>query len=240
MAGITKRTLHHYDDIGLLSARRHPDNNYRYYTDQDLLTLQQILFYRRLGFALTEIKDTLNDPDFSLINKLRQHKKRLHNQQHEVKRLLNTIDDTLSYLEGKMKMSDINLFDGFTKEKQKKYAAEAAERWDPELVKNSTTKWNRASPAEQQKIMAESEEIYKEIAALMTRPVSDADVQTQIRRWHQHLTFFYEPTPEILRGLGQMYLDDARFKATFDKLDENLAAYLKEAITFYVDNLGST
>ena len=239
LAGVTRRTLHHYDDLGLLNALRDPENNYRFYTETELLRLQQIMFYRALGLDLREIARIIDQPEFSAIQALKSHRQALEKKHHALNQLIQTVDYTMSYLEGKEKMNEVKLFEGFDEKQQEIYAKEAAERWDPELVKQSQAKWKGSSKAEQEKIKAEGEAIYKEIAMLMERPVNDPLVQAQMHQWHQNLRFFYEPSIEILRGLGQMYVDDSRFKANFDKLDPGLANYLKEAIHVYCDDLDS-
>lgn len=235
LAGISRRTLRHYDQIGLLVPRRDPDNDYRYYDEAELLRLQQILFYRQLGLELREIGALLDQPEFSLIQALQGHRQALQTRHQHLSQLIQTVDYTLKYLEGKQKMSDVKLFAGFSEEQQEAYAKEAAERWDPELVKNSQAKWKRATEAEKEALKAEGEDIYKSLAALMERPVNDPEVQAQVGRWHQHLRFFYEPSYAMLRGLGGLYLEDERFKASFDKLDPGLAAYFQQAIEVYCD-----
>src|ERR1041384_1006625 len=105
ISGVSVRTLHFYDEVGLLNPAYHGANGYRYYEEPQLLALQQILFYRELGFELKQIKRILGRADFEIIDALRSHRKILQKNLTGTRRLIETIDKTINHLKGKKKMN---------------------------------------------------------------------------------------------------------------------------------------
>ena len=114
LSGVTVRTLHFYDESGLLKPAYTRANGYRFYEEPQLLTLQQILFYRELGFELRQIRELLGRPDFQRVDALRSHRAALEARLSRTRRLLGTIDDTIDHLEGKKPMKGEQIFAGFT------------------------------------------------------------------------------------------------------------------------------
>jgi hypothetical protein len=123
--------------------------------------------------------------------------------------------------------------------RQKEYEREARLQYDPATVNESIKRWNNYTRAEQDYIMDEGNRIYMDIVAAIEadKAPNDVEVQTLLERWHEHLRYFYEPTLEILGGLGQLYNSSPDFIANFQKLHPDLPAYLEEAIAKYVDDL---
>jgi DNA-binding transcriptional MerR regulator len=239
LAGITVRTLHHYDEIDLLNPSKVGANGYRYYDDAALLRLQQILFYREIGLELMQIKDILDSPEFDLLSALRSHRATIRDRQNRLENLIETIDSTIEHLEGKTAMSDKKLFEGFSEEQQKEYEREARLRWGPQNVNESVKRWNSYTKAQQEAVMAEGGEIYTDWVKAMEAglPATSDEVRSIVERWHDNIRNFYEPTLDILRGLGELYNTDPAFMATFHKFHPDLPAYLQETITQYVDDL---
>lgn len=130
-------------------------------------------------------------------------------------------------------MSDRELFEGFDEEKQKQYAKEARRRYGSAEVDDSMKRWGNYSSAQKQQIVAEGEQIRRDLAASMGKGYDSPAVQQIVARWHQHLRYFYEPSVERLRGLGQLYMDDPDFRANYAKLDPKLPEFFRDAITFY-------
>jgi MerR family transcriptional regulator, thiopeptide resistance regulator len=124
-------------------------------------------------------------------------------------------------------------------EHQKQYEREVRLQYDPALVKQSQERWGSYTASQKDFVIEEGGRIQMAIVAAMEagKPVEDAEVQEGVARWHQHLRYFYEPTLEVLRGLGELYTTDERFMAFFAKIHPNLATYLKQAIDVYVDEL---
>src|SRR5262245_46172380 len=121
MSGVSVRTLHFYDEVGLLKPAYHGANGYRFYEEEQLLMLQQILFYRELGFALKQIKRILGRPDFEKIAALQSHRKLLKKDVARTAKLIRTIDKTIEHLKGRKKMKTNEMFEGFDPEQQAKH-----------------------------------------------------------------------------------------------------------------------
>jgi len=233
LAGVSRRTLHHYDEIGLLKPSAQGKNRYRYYDEQALLRLQQILFYRELGLSLKEIKEILNRPDFDVLDALRSHKTALQGRVQRLQCLLGTVDKTINHLTGEINLSKKEIFEGFSEEQQEEYADEARRLYGRELVDESMKRWKSYSEEKKKRIMAESRAVYREIAENMEREAGSPEVQDLIAQWHRNMRYFYEPTYEILRGLGRMYNDNPDFRVQFEKLHPDLPEFLFQAIQIY-------
>ncbi len=236
MAGVTPRTLHHYDDIGLLKPSRIGDNGYRYYGEDAVLRLQQILFYRELDMPLDEIKKIMSRRDFDVLKALESHKESLRKQIERMNRLLNTVNNTIIHLKGNTTMSDEKLFEGFSEEEQEKYALEAEQLYDPEIVRESNRKWKAYSAAKKEVILAEGSAIYKDMIAVMPKGANSAEAQAIVERWRKHMDHFWTPNLEQLLGIADGYNDDPKFRANFDKMDPRLAEFMRDAVKVYVES----
>ena len=236
LAGVTPRTLHHYDEIGLLKPSRVGENGYRYYGEESLLRLQQILFYRELGIPLEDIKKIIGRRDFDVLGALGSHKDALKKQVTRLNRLIQTVDNTINHLKGNTIMSEKSYFEGFSEEEQEKYAQEAEELYDAESVRESNRKWKTYSAAKKEAIMAEGKAVYTDLIAAMPKGAASADVQAIVERWRRHLEYFWTPNLDQLIGLANGYNDDPRFKANFDKMHPGLAEFMRAAVSVYVSN----
>ena len=236
LAGVTPRTLHHYDEIGLLKPSRVGENGYRYYGEESLLRLQQILFYRELGIPLEDIKKIIGRRDFDVLGALGSHKDALKKQVTRLNRLIQTVDNTINHLKGNTIMSEKSYFEGFSEEEQEKYAQEAEELYDAESVRESNRKWKGYSAAKKEAIMAEGKAVYTDMIAAMPKGAASADVQAIVERWRRHLEYFWTPNLDQLIGLANGYNDDPRFKANFDQMHPGLAEFMRAAVSVYVSN----
>jgi DNA-binding transcriptional MerR regulator len=234
LAGVTPRTLHYYDDIGLLKPSRVGQNGYRYYGEEPVLRLQQILFYRELGIPLEDIKKIMSRRDFDVMGALRSHKEALQKQVTRLNRLIQTVDNTINHLKGNTIMSEKSLFEGFSEEEQEKYAAEAEELYGAEGVRESNRKWKAYPAAKKEAIMAEGQAVYTDMIAAMPKGAASQDVQAIVERWRRHLEYFWTPNLDQLLALANGYNDDPRFKANFDKMHPQLAEFMREAVKVYV------
>ena len=235
LAGVTVRTLHHYDRIGLLKPTAVGGNSYRYYGEDALYLLQQILFYRELGMPLVEIKQIVGRRDFDVPGALENHRSALQAQNRRLRRLIRTIDNTTRHLKGTVAMNPKKLFEGFSDEEQEKSAAEAAQRWDPATVKASNDKWKAYSDAQKQRILAEGKALHADLVAAMPRGAASKQAHAAIARWHAHMQSFWSPTDEQLLDLANLYNDDPRFRANYENLAPGLAAFMRSAIQNYVN-----
>jgi DNA-binding transcriptional MerR regulator len=234
LAGVSVRTLHYYDEIGLLKPSSLGGNGYRHYEEEALLKLQQILFYRELELSLDEIKAVTGRPDFDVETALRSHREALQGKVERLKHLIQTVDNTIDQLKGNESMNAKGLFEGFSEEEQEKYAQEAEQMYDPETVRASNRKWKSYSPAQKEHILTEGKAIYADLAAAMSKGAGSREVQVVIAHWHEHMQNFWSPNDEQLLGLADLYNDDPRFKANYDKIDPKLAGFMREAVKVYV------
>ncbi len=233
LAGVSVRTLHFYDQIGLLIPQRKRENNYRFYTHDSLLRLQQILFYRELDFNLEQIGKMLTRPDFDMLTALEEHRLAIHGRLKRLNTLLETIDATISNLKGQKEMTQTQYFKGFSEEQQAEYEKEAAEKWNPDLVHESNRRWRNLNQAEKDNLMHNGEKIILALKDAMPKGASSTEAQQAIADWKKHISFFYDCSDEMLLGLGRMYLDDPRFKEFYDRIDPNLAEFKYEAIKVF-------
>jgi DNA-binding transcriptional MerR regulator len=239
LAGVSVRTLHHYDQIGLLKPSARTEAGYRLYGEADLLRLQQIFFFKELDFPLAEIQAILDQPGFDQVETLRVHRRMLDERAARLACLLRTVDRTIAKLTGEdtMPLSDEELYEGFSpkeREQLKEYETEARDRWG-EMAAESQRRARQMPKAQWQAIQEEGNAATRLMADYMGRPVSDGDVQAAIARHHAWIENFYPCSAEMYRGLGQMYVDDPRFTATYDKVRPGLAVFMRDAMVFYAE-----
>lgn len=239
LAQVSVRTLHYYDEIGLLKPSKVGTNNYRYYDDAAVLRLQQILFYREIGFELMQIKEVLDSPDFDVVTALRSHRNVLQEKITRLQNLVRTVDSTIMHTTGEVTMAKKRLFEAFSEEKQKEYEREARLEYGPEKVNESVKRWNSYSQEQRDAVIEEGNQIYSDMVDAIEagKDSHDVDVQAILDRWQTHLRYFYEPSLDILRGLGDLYNTSPDFIANFQKMHERLPEYLQTAIAQYVDEL---
>lgn len=235
LAGVTSRTLRHYDDIGLLEPSRIGENGYRYYGEEALLKLQQILFYRELDMPLDEIKKIMGRRDFDLLSALQSHREELQKKAARLNQLLATVDNTIQHIKGEKFMSQKSLFKGFSEEEQDKLAQEAGQKYDPETVRESNRKWKAYSKEKKDSILTEGNQIYLDMIAAMPKGASSPEAQAIVERWRHHMDYFWTPNLDQLLGLASMYSEDPKFKANFDAMHPELAEFMREAVTMYVN-----
>jgi len=228
--------LHYYDQIGLLKPTQIGENGYRYYGEEALLRLQQILVYRQLDMPLENIKTILGHRDFDILSTLERHKVDLQMRINQLERLISTVDLTINHLKGKVDMSKKQLFEGLSDEQQAEYEQEAMQRYDPAIVKASTKKYKGYSAAEKQRIADEGNAVYQDMLLAIPKGAASAEAQACVERWRRHLEYFWTPNEEQLLGLAELYSNDPRFKANFDKIDPRLAEFMQAAVKVYVAN----
>ena len=236
LAGVTARTLHYYDEIGLLPPALVEDNGYRRYDQDSVLTLQQILFYRELGLSLKEIAEIIHRPEFDILQALQDHKAELRRRAQRLERLIETVEMTIQHLEGVYVMNKKDMFTGFSEEQQKEYFKEAEQMYDPKLVRQSQRRWENYTQQQKDDIRAQGEAIHLAILEAMDKGADSAEVQQQVGALHRHfVTSYYDCTYEIFRGLGQMWVQDPRFKAVYEQIKPGFAEFLREAVQLYTE-----
>ena len=238
MAGVSIRTLHHYDEIGLLDPSSVSHAGYRLYTDADLERLQQVLFFKELGFGLKEIKAIVDSPAFDRKQALAMHRELLVEKRKRLEKLIESVDQTIGSMERGKEMSKETLFDGFDESKLKEYREEARQRWGAAVVDESHRRVSKYTKADWAQVQTESTAINEGMVALMGTDPAGAKAQDLAGRWFKMINDrYYTCTPEIFRNLGIMYVEDARFTAFYDKYKPGLAVFMRDAMGVYSDNL---
>lgn len=236
LAGISTRTLHHYDEIGLLKPARIKSNGYRQYEEPELLRLQQILFFRELEFPLEEIRKILDNPRFDMATALADHRKLIELKRKRMDELLRTIDQTLKKITKEKTMHDQELYSGFSKEEAEAYAKEAKARWgNTEAYKQSQERVKKMSKEQFEQIGKEGDELQKEIVAHMDQGPDSPVIQALIAKHYDNLRHFYEPNLELYRGLADGYVSDPRFAAHFKKYHPDLPEFMRDAMHAFCD-----
>ena len=238
LAGVSIRTLHYYDEIGLLSPADRTESQYRLYGECELLRLQQILLFREAEVPLAEIKRILDDPQFDRISALRHHRQSLVQRMDREVRVLLTIDKTLKRLtEETMPMTDAELYEGLSKETINRYKREARERFDPQLVEASEKRARKMSKQAWSALKAEGEEVNRALAEMIDQDPGHPEVQALIARHHATIEPFYHATAAMYRGLGSLYVEHAEFRAYYEKYAVGLPEFMQQAMGIYADRI---
>lgn len=235
LAGVTTRTLRYYDEIGLLTPADTGGNGYRYYDQDSLLLLQQILFYRELEVPLKDIQRILSSPDFDLLDALEKHRTSLMVQVHRLGKLIDTIDQTIAMIKGEVMMNDKEYFEGFD---EVQYQEEAKERWgETPRYAESQRKWKSYTKDQKEEIKREGGQIAERmVTENPDASPDDADVQAAVGEYYAYLNKnFYTCEVGFLRGLADMWVEDSRFAANYEKIREGGAAFVREAVHIYCD-----
>lgn len=229
-AGISVRTLHYYDQIGLLRPSAVTPAGYRLYDDTAMSRLMQVLFYRELDFSLADIRAILDDPAFTIDRALQQHRALLVSKRDRLDRLIRLTDslrkggDTMGF-----EAFDTGEIDAL----RQQYADEARERWGTTAAyAQSAQKTRSYGKAEWEQIQAEADRILAAVAACRPNGPQTDEVQGLIAEWQAHITRnYYDCTADIFAGLGEMYVQDERFRQHLDgRYGDGFAAFLSEAI----------
>jgi DNA-binding transcriptional MerR regulator len=242
MAGVSVRTLHHYDRIGLLHPETVTPAGYRLYTDRNLERLQQILFFKEIGFTLQEIKQIIDSPHFDRKKALQSHREWLLEKKKRLEEMIKTVDRTILSLEGGIRMEGREMFEGFDmtaiEQHREKYADEAKRLYGKEIVEETERRTSRYTKEDWAAVMGKWDDLFNRIAAAMDKGPADLGVQQAVGELRQPITdSFYDCTVEIFRGLGDLYVNDERFTANIDRYKPGLASFLRKAMHLYCDNL---
>lgn len=237
IAGVSKRTLRYYDEIGLLAPKRKSSNGYRIYGEQEIEKLQQILFYRNLDMPLDDIKQILNDVHFDSEKALTEHRQRLLAKKAQVDQLLETIDKTLANKRGDIQMSDKEKFEGFKEELLEKnntqYGTEIREKYGAETIKKANQKFAGLSQEDYNKMQDLSAKILEDLKVAKQTNDPASKEALQVAQLHKEWLSFTWPSysKEAHRGLAQMYVDDPRFTNYYDEpVGTGAAEFLRDAI----------
>jgi len=234
LARVSVRTLHHYDQVGLLTPSARSAAGYRRYTSTDLERLQLILFYRELGFGLAEIRRLMSDPSVDRRTALLAQRDLLLEQAGRTRRLLDAVDAALEAQGKGVMMSTEEMFEVFGDFDPTRYEAEAKERWgETDAYRESTRRTARYTKADWQRMGAESEEIEAGFAQLVVAGTAadSPEAMALAERHRRHIDgWFYPCSHQMQVGLAEMYVADDRFRAHYDDRQEGLAQFVHDAI----------
>ncbi|GAA0466134.1 MerR family transcriptional regulator [Alkalibacillus silvisoli] len=226
LVGISVRTLHHYDEIGLLTPNKDQESGYRTYSDDDLTLLQQILFFKEIGFPLKKIKEVIHSPEYDQLEALQLHRKMLMEKREKMDAMLQTLDQTIQAKEGGVEMANQDKFKGFDFS-DNPYEEEARERWGDAKVDEAKKNAKGFTETDQERM----NDIYHKLAELRHGDPKSEEAQSVINEWYDFLNNnFTTYTPEMFQELGMMYVQDERFTKNIDQFGDGLAQFMSEAM----------
>ncbi len=239
LAHVSVRTLHHYDDTGLLQPSERSDAGYRLYTDTDLDRLRQILYFRELGLGLDAIEGLLSNESAEHREVLSVQRELLAEKIARTQAMIDAIDRELAATEKGVAMTKEEMFEVFGEDDPSQYEDEVRERWgDTDAYKESQRRAARYTKRDWEEIKAEGEAITSDLKVAYEAglPPDSAEAQDAIERHFRQINDrFYTCSTDLYRNLGQMWVADPRFKATYDKVSDGLAEYARDAATAYCD-----
>jgi Predicted transcriptional regulators len=237
LAGVSVRTLHHYDEIGLLRPAFTGENRYRYYGEDELLRLQQILIHRELDIPLAEIGAILDAPDFNRLDTLQKQRERLEEQAKRYAGMVRTIDRTIARLKGARKMTDADLYSGLVSpEKQAEYEAWLVDRYGPDMrtdIDRSRKAMAKMPEAEQAQMLEELRQIEEGLSEGLRRglPPQATALDPMIERHRAWVSASWgrECPPEAYAGLADVY-EHPDFRRRYEAIEPGFADYLVAAM----------
>lgn len=232
LSGVTVRTLHFYEEAGLLKPAYYGSNGYRYYEEKELLELQQILFFKELGFSLKQIQKVLGRSDFDPLTALHSHRKALGHELQKIEKLIETIDKTIKHLKDEKKMKhNREFFVGFSQIK----AAQGGESYfsSEKIVLENL----KSSDWKQDKVAQIGNELYSKMADCLEkgRDPNSAEVQDLVRKHHAFTENFHIASKEVYKALSELYRDHPEFRKQLDPIHPGFADFLTKAMDLFAD-----
>ena len=223
LANVSTRTLRYYDEIGLLKPVRVSSSGYRIYGKAEVDKLQQILFYRELGVPLENIQKIVNAKSFDPKTALREHYQQLLQRREQLDLLIQTVEKTIRTTEGRMEMSDTEKFEGFKQkmidENEAKYGKEIREKYGADTVNKSNDKVKNMTPEQDREVTELSETLLQKLVQAMAQGDPASPLAQEVVELHKKWLCYYWPSysKQAHAGVAQMYVDDERFTAYYDK-----------------------
>ncbi len=239
MAGVSTRTLRYYDEIGLLEPARKNSSGYRIYGREEIDKLQQILFYRELGLDLDSIQKIISNPSFDGPAALRMHREKLLARRRQLDLLITNVESTISTAEGKSVMADNEKFKGFKQklvdDNERQYGEEVRGKYGDDLVDKSNAKMLNMSEGKYEEFKDLEQEVLSTLAEACGTGDPSGELAQKTADLHRKWLSFTWPaySKEAHAGLAQMYVDDERFAAYYDKACAGGAKFLRDAVLVY-------
>ncbi len=240
LAGVSVRTLHVYDRIGLLKPLIRTEARYRYYGKEELLRLQQILFYKELGLPLKEISDILDDPVFDVLEALEDHKTSLKEKQDNISILIKTIDKTIYQLKkGKEMLKPEELYEGFHRGEAESFRKEASEKFGSSAVKQSEDYLLSLEKEDFEALKFKARKVFEDLFAARNEKPENENVQKLIAVHYNVIRQFWgtansnDNQAESYSGLGDLYVADNRYTMINDQHQPEFADFLNKAMKYF-------
>jgi DNA-binding transcriptional MerR regulator len=239
LAGVSTRTLRFYDESGLLLPKAVRSNGYRIYGEAEAERLQQIMFYRELGVELSEIGRILSAEDYDSAAVLQSHLAALHAKRDQINALIANVEKSISAMKGEIEMSDEERFEGFKQklieDNESRYGGEIRKKYGNDAVDSSNSNikgMTKERYTEIERLTAELNDALK--AAFGQGDPESAQAQKACELHRRWLSFYWGSyTKEAHLGVTQMYVDDPRFAAYYDKIAPGCAVFLRDAVKAY-------
>lgn len=244
MSGVTTRTLRYYDQIGLLKPLRISSSGYRIYGSAQVDQLQQILFYRELGFPLEEIRRLVTDPGYDRRQAMEALLHALRADQARLERLIENLTKTIESEDREERMKDTEKFAAFRRrmaeENEARYGEELKRRYGAETMKKSNDKWMNMTKEQYERMQQMAKEIHDGLeAAVEAGEAPKGQEGHRLAALHKEWLGFTWPSysAEAHQGLAESYVQDERFRAYYDSRIEGCAAFLRDAVKSWLGSM---
>lgn len=239
MSGVSARTLRYYDEIGILKPARINSSGYRIYGEKEVDRLQQILFYREFGIKLDNIKSIMDSPYFDRAKALKKHHNKLLEKRIQLDLLISNVEKTIESMEGRIKMNDSEKFQGFKEElicdNEKKYGGEIRNKYGNDVVDRSNNRLKNMIREEYEEVTNLEKEILETLDKAHKTDDASGELAQKAAKLHAKWISFYwgDYNKKAHASLAQMYVEDSRFKAYYDRKQPGTAEFLRDAILIY-------
>lgn len=239
LSGVSVKTLHHYDKIGLLKPAWRTEKKYRLYGEHELHRLQQILFYKELGVTLSDIAEILDHRNFDQIKALTEHKHALIDERERINDLLNTLDNTISKLKEKKMITDKELYKGFKPEEVVQIKEESKKKFGESNFQTSEKYLKSLSKEEFEDLKKEQKHLFKRLLELSSEKIESETVQLEISKLYQNIRKFWgtsgSPSSQKneFKGLGKMYISEKSYTKVDGETHEGFPEFLAEAMNHF-------
>lgn len=234
LSGVSVKTLHHYDKIGLLVPLK-SENGYRIYSQEDLERLQVILYYKYLGFSLEKIAELLKEEQTDLLPHLTKQLDYLTQERKRLDTLISTLQKTIQEQKGERKMTIEEKFTGFSYQDTQKYHQEAVDKYGQEVM-NQALERQKGREDEATRVFNQVFQVFaKNLQAGL--PVTEFENQEAAAKLLDAIrTYGFDCSIEVFGHIGKGYVYNPEFKGNIDKFGAGTAQYTSDVIAFYIEN----
>ena len=242
MSGVSARTLRYYEEIGFFRPNRSNENNYRIYGEKEVDILQDILFFRELGFSLKEITKILQSDNYDRTSIMKDHLTRLREKKEKIDMLIDNVEKTILATKGEYIMGDKEKFEGFKRklveENELKYGEEIREKYGYEKIDESNAKVMNLSDCEYVKVEKLAKEINEGLKEAFEIGEPSSELAQKVcelhKEWLGYFWSFYSKEAHL--SLAEAYVSDPRFKKYYDDIAVGCAEFLRDALVIYCGN----